>query len=153
MMLTIIEPIGVPAKLVSLQLLNDAPEPFDFSFCLSRGGEFGCERPDHPLQRLYIIWQSGKIDVHEQAVYADSLASSSAIGVLSQSVAAIIRPPLAATAAPARASRRPQSASTTAPRLASASRQVRRSTAIGTRRARAAWWKGKGRCHPSTRPC
>jgi len=49
------------------------------------------------LQRLYIIWQSGNIDVHEQAVYADSRASSPAIGVLSQSVAAIIPPPLVAT--------------------------------------------------------
>src|ERR1700730_1843989 len=149
--LVVIQPFGVPTKLAALQLLNDEPEAFDLRLRLSEVGAFGGERPDHPLQRLYIIWQSGKIDVHEQAVYADSRASSPAVGVLSQSVAAIIPPPPVATAAPARASRRPQSASTTAPRSASASRQVRRSTAIGTRRARAAWRTGIGRCRPSTR--
>jgi hypothetical protein len=43
--------------LAALQLLNDEPEPFDLGFCLVKGGAFGCERPDHPLQRGYIIWQ------------------------------------------------------------------------------------------------
>src|SRR5882672_6752958 len=137
--LIVVEPFGTPAKLAALQLLHDEPEPFDLRLCLSEIDAFGRERSDHPLQRVYIIWQSGKIDVHESEVYADSRVSSSAKGVLSQSVAAIIPPPLVATAAPVRASRRRQSASTTAPRSALASHQVRRSTAIGTRRARAVW--------------
>src|SRR6266403_4861602 len=113
--LVVIEPFGAPAKLAALQLLNDEPEPFDLGFCLSERGTFGCERPDHPLQRVYIIWQGGKIDVHEQAVYADSRASSPATGVLSQSVAVIIPPPRVATAAAGRANRCRQSASIIAP--------------------------------------
>lgn len=62
--LVIIEPFGASAKLAALQLLNDEPEALDLGFGLSKGGAFGCERPDHPLQRLHIVWQSGKIDVH-----------------------------------------------------------------------------------------
>ena len=54
--LVVIEPLGAPAELAALQLLNDEPETFDLSFCLSKGGAFGCERPDHPLQRLDIVW-------------------------------------------------------------------------------------------------
>ena len=62
--LVVIEPFGAPAKLAALQLLNDEPEAFDLRLRLSEVGAFGRERPDHPLQRLYIIWQNGKIDVH-----------------------------------------------------------------------------------------
>jgi hypothetical protein len=50
--------------LAALQLLNDEPEPFDLRLRLSEVGAFGRERPDHPLQRLHIVWQSGKIDIH-----------------------------------------------------------------------------------------
>ena len=71
---------GTPAKLAALQLLNDEPEAFDLRL---RFGASSGERPDHPLQRLYIIWQSSKIDVHEQAVYADSRTSSPAMAVRS----------------------------------------------------------------------
>src|SRR5450631_1156487 len=64
------------AEEVALQLLNDEPEPFDLRLRCSEVDAFGRERPDHPAQRVYIIWQSGKIDVHEPAVYTDSRASS-----------------------------------------------------------------------------
>ena len=74
--LVVIQPFGAPAKLAALQLLNDEPEPFDLRLRFGEVDAFGRERPDHPLQRVYIIRQSGKIDVHEQAVYTDSRASS-----------------------------------------------------------------------------
>src|SRR5258706_7441584 len=60
---------GAPTKLAALELLNDEPEAFDLRLRLSEGGAFGRERPDHPLQRLHIVWQIGKIDVHEPEVY------------------------------------------------------------------------------------
>src|SRR5216683_3265759 len=131
--LVVIEPFGAPTKLAALQLLNDEPEAFDLRLRRSEVGAFGRERPDHPLQRLHIVWQIGKIDVHEPEVYADSRASSPINMPVSQSAAVIIPPRPVATAARVRASRRRQSASTTALSSASASRQVRRSTAIGTR--------------------
>src|SRR6266849_6198452 len=137
--LVVIQPFGAPTKLAALQLLNDEPEAFDLRLRLSEVGAFGRKRPDHPLQRLDIVWQIGKIDVHEPEVYPDSRASSPIHMPVSQSAAVIIPPRPVATAARVRASRRHQSASTTALSSASASRQVRRSTAIGTRRARAAW--------------
>jgi hypothetical protein len=74
--LIVIEPFGAPAKLAALQLLNDEPEAFDLRLRRCEVDAFGRERPDHPPQRVYIIWQSGKIDVHEQSVYTDSRASS-----------------------------------------------------------------------------
>src|SRR5229473_761004 len=86
-----IQPFGAPAKLAALQLLNDEPEAFDLRLRRCEVDAFGRERPDHPPQRVYIIWQSGKIDVHELEVYTDSRISSSTIGVLSQSVAALSR--------------------------------------------------------------
>src|SRR5258708_36916115 len=52
------------------------PEPFNLRLRLSEVDAFGRKRSDHLLQRLYIIWQIGKIDVHEPEVYADSHASS-----------------------------------------------------------------------------
>src|SRR5258705_7290300 len=137
--LIVIQRFGAPTKLAALQLLNDQPEAFDLRLRLSEVGAFGRERPHHPLQRLDIVWQIGKIDVHELQVYPDSRASSPIHMLVSQSAAVIIPLRPVATAARVRASRRRQSASTTALRSASASHQVRRSTAIGTRRARAAW--------------
>src|SRR5260370_28387123 len=125
----VIQPLGAPTKLTALQLLNDEPEAFDLRLRLSEVGAFGRERPDHPLQRLDIVWQIGKIDVHEPEVYPDSRASSPIHMPVSQSAAVIIPPRPGATGAPARASRRPQSASTPAPKAASASGQVRRSPA------------------------
>src|SRR6266699_1830095 len=104
-------------------------EAFDLRLGLSEVGAFGRERPDHPLQRLDIVWQIGKIDVHDAEVYADSRVSSSINMSVSQSAAAIIPPRPVATAARVRASRRRQSASTTAPSSASASHPARRSTA------------------------
>ena len=62
--LVVIQPFGAPTKLAALQLLNDEPEAFDLRLRLSEVGAFGRERPDHPLQRLHIVWQSGKIDIH-----------------------------------------------------------------------------------------
>src|ERR1700687_1544500 len=137
--LVVIQPFGAPTKLAALQLLNDEPEAFDLRLRLSEVGAFGRERPDHPLQRLHIVWQIGKIDVHEPEVYADSRASSPINMPVSQSAAVIIPPRPVATAVRVRASRRRQSASTIAPSSASASPPARRSTARGMRRARAAW--------------
>src|SRR5713226_8829501 len=111
------------AKLAALQLLNDQPEAFDLRLRLREVGAFGREHPDHPLQRLHIVWQIGKIDVHEAEVYPDSRASSSINMSVSQSAAAIIPPRQVATAAPVRASQCRQSASTIAPNSASASHQ------------------------------
>src|SRR6266404_6559005 len=133
--LVIIEPFGAPTKLAALELLNDEPEAFDLRLRLREVGAFGRERPDHPLQRLHIVWQIGKIDVHEPEVYADSRASSSINMSVSQSAAAIIPLRPVATAARVRASRRRQSASITGPNSASASHQDRCSIC----RARAAW--------------
>src|SRR6202158_5042304 len=103
--LVVIQPVGAPTKLAALQLPNDEPEAFDLRLRLSEVGAFGAERPDHPLQRLHIVWQIGKIDVHEPEVYADSRASSPIHMPVSQSVAAIIPPQTGATAARERASR------------------------------------------------
>jgi hypothetical protein len=50
--LVVIEPFGAPTKLAALQLLNDAPEPFDLRLRRSEVDALGRERPDHPLQRL-----------------------------------------------------------------------------------------------------
>src|ERR1700676_2186995 len=135
--LVVIQPFGAPTKLAALQLLNDEQEAFDLRLRLSEVGAFARERPDHPLQRLHIVWQIGKIDVHEPEVYADSRACSLINMPVSQSAAAIIPPRPVATAARVRANRRRQSASTTAPSSASASHPGRRSTARGRRRARA----------------
>jgi hypothetical protein len=55
--LVVIQPFGAPTKLAALQLLNDEPEAFDLRLRLSEVGAFGRERPDHPLQRLHIVWQ------------------------------------------------------------------------------------------------
>lgn len=74
--LVVIQPFGAPTKLAALQLLSDEPEAFDLRLRLSEVGAFGRERPNHPLQRLHIVWQIGEIDVHEPEVYADSRASS-----------------------------------------------------------------------------
>src|ERR1700694_5527222 len=90
--LVVIQPFGAPTKLAALQLLNDEPEAFDLRLRLSKVGAFSGERSYHPLQRLYIVWQIGKIDVHEWEVYADSRASSLIHTPVSQSAAVIIPP-------------------------------------------------------------
>jgi hypothetical protein len=59
--LVVIQPLGAPTKLAALQLLNDEPEAFDLRLRLSEVGAVGRERPDHPPQRLDIVWQIGKI--------------------------------------------------------------------------------------------
>lgn len=62
--LIVTELFGTPAKLVTLQLLDNEPKPFDLRLRLSEVGTLGCQRPHHLLQRLYIVRQGGKIDVH-----------------------------------------------------------------------------------------
>src|SRR6202051_309011 len=94
-----LQPFGAPTKLAALQLLNDEPEAFDLRLRLSEVGAFGRERPDHPLQRLHIVWQIAKIDVHEPKVYAASRAPSPTHMPVSQSAAVIIPPQPVATAA------------------------------------------------------
>jgi hypothetical protein len=67
--LVVIQPFGASIKFTALQLLNDEPEAFDLRLGLSEVGAFDREHPDDPLRRLHIVWQSGKIDVHEPEVY------------------------------------------------------------------------------------
>jgi hypothetical protein len=62
--LIVTESLGTPAKLVTLQLLNDEPKSFDLGLRFGEVGTLGCQRPHNLLQRLYIVRQSGKIDVH-----------------------------------------------------------------------------------------
>ena len=68
------KPFGAPTKLAALQLLNDEPEAFDLRLRLREAGTFGRERPDHPLQRLHIVWQIGKIDIHESRKFTPTRA-------------------------------------------------------------------------------
>src|ERR1700742_4007798 len=72
----VVEPLGAPAKLAKLQLLNDEAETFDLRLRFSEVGAFGRQRAHHSLQGLHIVRQGSKIDVHEPEVYADSRASS-----------------------------------------------------------------------------
>lgn len=66
--LVVIESFSASAKLAALQLLNDEPQPFDLRLRLGESGAFGRERPNYPLQRLHIVRQGGKIDIHEHEV-------------------------------------------------------------------------------------
>jgi hypothetical protein len=66
--LVVFQLFGAPTKLAALQLLNDEAQPFDLSLRIAKAGALGCERADHPLQRLYIVRRSGKIDVYERKV-------------------------------------------------------------------------------------
>src|SRR5258708_23976017 len=128
-----IQPFGAPTKLAALQLLNDEPEAFDLRLRLSEVGAFGRKRPDHPLQRLDIVWQIGKIDVHDAEVYPDSRASSPIHMPVSQSAAVIIPPRPVATAAQERASRRGPRRDPAAARPGPASRAHRYPCAVDTR--------------------
>jgi hypothetical protein len=47
--LIVIKPLGAPAKLAALQLLDDEVEPFDLSLGIGEGGALGCERAHQPL--------------------------------------------------------------------------------------------------------
>ncbi len=73
--LVVIEPLGAPAELAALQLLDDEVEPFDLGLRLAEAGALGRERAHHPLQRLHIVRQGSKIDVHETQSLADSRRS------------------------------------------------------------------------------
>ena len=64
--LIVIEPLGAPAELAALQLLDDELEPFDLGLRLAEAGALGRERAHHLLQRLHIVRQGGEIDVHER---------------------------------------------------------------------------------------
>ena len=50
-------------------------EPFDLGLRLAEAGALGCERAHQLLQRLHIIRQGGKIDVHDGESLADSRRS------------------------------------------------------------------------------
>jgi hypothetical protein len=63
--LVIIEPFRPPAELAALQLLDDEMQPFDLSPRLAEVGPLGRERAHHPPQRLHIIRQGRKINVHD----------------------------------------------------------------------------------------
>jgi len=62
--LIVIKPFGTTAKLTALQLPDDEPQPFDLGLRGGEAGAFGRQRPHHSLQRLYIVRQGRKIDVH-----------------------------------------------------------------------------------------
>jgi len=66
--LVVVKPLGAPAKLRALQLLNDEAEAFDLRLCFGEVDAFGRKRPHHPMQRLHIVRQGGKIDVHKGRV-------------------------------------------------------------------------------------
>jgi len=66
--MVVVKPLGAPTKLAALQLLNDEAETFDLRLCFSEVGAFGRQRPHHPLQRLHIVRQGSKIDVHKSRV-------------------------------------------------------------------------------------
>ncbi len=66
--LVVVKPLGAPAKLRALQLLNDQAEAFDLRLCFGEVDAFGRKRPHHPMQRLHIVRQGGKIDVHKGRV-------------------------------------------------------------------------------------
>jgi len=55
MQLVVVQPLGPPAKLTALQLLDDEMQPFDLGLRLAEAGPLGCERAHQLLQRLHII--------------------------------------------------------------------------------------------------
>ncbi len=63
--LIVVEPLGASPELGSLQLLDDEMQPFDLRLRRAETGALGCKRAHQFLQRLNIIRQGGKIDVHE----------------------------------------------------------------------------------------
>ena len=65
MQLIVIEALGATAELIALQLLDDQLEAFDLRLRLGESGPLGRKRSHHPVQRLNIVRQSGKIDVHD----------------------------------------------------------------------------------------
>jgi hypothetical protein len=137
--LLVVEPLGTPAKLAALQLLHDQPQPIDLRLRLGERRALGRKPAYHPLQRLHIVRQCRKIDLHAPQIYADSRVFSPSNALVSQSAAAISPRLPVAIAVPVRASPRLRSATTAAPRLATASRPAPRSEAIETRRARGVW--------------
>ena len=66
--LVAIKPLGTPAKLVALELLHDQPQPLDLGLRLGRAVRSTASERTMPLQRLHIVRQSGKIDVHARDV-------------------------------------------------------------------------------------
>lgn len=58
--LIVIEPLGPPAKLAALQLLDDEVEPFDLGVRFAEAGALGGERARRPLQRLHIVGQGAR---------------------------------------------------------------------------------------------
>ena len=89
--LIIIKALGAAAELVALQLLDDQLEAFDLGLRLGEVGPLGRQQSHHPVQRLNIVRQSGKIDVHGHKVYADSQLSSAGLKIVSHSAAASSR--------------------------------------------------------------
>ena len=63
-----IETLGLPSKLVALQLLDDLPELLDFSPGISNLAVIVCHpgshRPHHLLELIDVGRQCGEIDVH-----------------------------------------------------------------------------------------
>jgi hypothetical protein len=55
MQLIVIEPFCTSAKLATLQLLHDQPQPFDLSLRLGEGGAFSRKPAHHPLRRFHIV--------------------------------------------------------------------------------------------------
>jgi len=57
--------------------LYDQLQPFDLCLRLGEGGALCRKRAHHPPQRLYVVWQGGKVDVHDGKSLADSRSSPS----------------------------------------------------------------------------
>jgi hypothetical protein len=61
----LIKPLGPPAKLAALQLLDNDMKPLDLGLCCGEGGALGSKRAHQLPQRCYIVRQDRKIDVHD----------------------------------------------------------------------------------------
>ena len=74
--LAVLETLGAPAELQTLQLLHDQPQALDLALGLGQRGPFARafrrQLADQPMQRINIIRQGSKIDVHGSQGYACS---------------------------------------------------------------------------------
>src|SRR5258708_3467599 len=112
------ETLATPAELQTLKLLHDQPQTLDLGLRFAEGGPFTqpirLQVADQPMQRINIIRQGSKIEVHGPEGYAPSRCIASR-SVFPESIGrSISRQQRASRSAPANASRCPRSASTAA---------------------------------------
>lgn len=70
--LVAIQPLGPSAELQALQLLHDQPQPLDLGLGFGEGSPFARpirrKIPDQSMQRIDVLGQSSKVDVHPPRV-------------------------------------------------------------------------------------